>query len=188
MDLDYLKETHANTSLDEFFKTILKLKTVPRQGWKSKLGLQNPESVADHCFSMTAMAMVLSDIKGFDTSKVIRMSLLHDLAEAITGDLTPEQTTKSKKDEIENSAMRNIMQNLEEPMRTKYMVLWEEYQKNITHESQLLHQVDKLEMALQADQYEKSGIAKAKLASFFESAKIGLTDPDLQKFLSKIYK
>jgi putative hydrolase of HD superfamily len=185
MDQDYLKGTHENTNLDEFFKTVLKLKTVPRQGWKDKLGLQNPESVADHCYSMTAMAMVLSDIKKLDTSRVIKMSLLHDLAESITGDLTPDNTTKSKKEELENSAMKTILQSLLEPLRTQYWNLWDEYQKNTTKEAQLLHQVDKLEMAMQAAEYAKSGFTKAQLASFIESAKIEVTDSDLQKIFSK---
>jgi putative hydrolase of HD superfamily len=185
MDQDYLKGTHENTNLDEFFKTVLKLKTVQRQGWKDKLGLQNPESVADHCYSMTTIAMVLSDIKKLDTDKVIKMSLLHDLAETITGDLTPNYVTKPKKEELENSAMKTILQNLSEPLKTQYWNLWDEYQKNATKEAQLLHQVDKLEMALQAAEYEKSGFTKAQLVSFIESAKIEVTDSDLQKILSK---
>lgn len=185
MDQDYLKETHENTSLDEFFSTILKLKTVSRQGWKNKLGLQNPESVADHCYSTATMAMVLSDIKKLDTVKVLKMALLHDLAEAITGDLTPDDITKSKKDELENSAMKNILQSLSEPIKKQYLDLWDEYKQNHTQEAQLLHQVDKLEMALQATEYEKSGISKTALTSFFESAKKGITDSDLQKILQK---
>lgn len=185
MDQDYLKAIRENSDLAEFFKTVIKLKTVPRQGWKDKLGLQNPESVADHCYSMTTMAMMLSDIKKLDTSKVIKMSLLHDLAETITGDLTPNDVAKSKKEEIENSAMKTILQNLSEPLKTQYWNLWDEYQKNTTKEARLLHQVDKLEMALQAAEYEKSGFTKAQLASFIESAKIAVTDSDLQKILSK---
>ncbi len=185
MDRDYLKETHGNTNLDEFFKTVLKLKTVSRQGWKNKLGLQNPESVADHCYSATTMAMVLSDIKKLDTGKVIKMSLLHDLAETITGDLTPDDITKSKKDELENSAMKTILQNISEPLRTQYWNLWDEYQKNYTMEAQLLHQVDKLEMAMQAAEYEKSGFTKAQITPFIESAKTEVTDSDLQKIFSK---
>jgi putative hydrolase of HD superfamily len=185
MDQDCLKETRENISLDEFFKIILKLKTISRQGWKDKLGLKNPESVADHCYSMTAMAMVLSDIKNLDTNKVIKMSLLHDLAETITGDLTPDNVTKSAKDNLENLAMKNILETLSEPLKSQYWKLWDEYQKNTTSESQLLHQVDKLEMALQAAEYEKLGFTKSKLSSFFESARIEVTDSDLQKILSK---
>jgi putative hydrolase of HD superfamily len=83
--------------LEDFLKTTIKLKTVPRQGWINKLGIKDPESVADHCYSMAVMAMVFSDLKKLDTEKIIKMTLLHDLAEAITGDLTPDDATRSKK-------------------------------------------------------------------------------------------
>lgn len=185
MDQDYLKETHENTSLEEFFKTVLKLKSVLRQGWKNKAGLQSPESVADHCYSLSTIAMVISDIKKLDTGKILRMSLLHDLAEAITGDLTPEDVTKSKKAELERDAMKTILLNLSEPIRTQYLSIWDEYQKNDSKEAQLLHQLDKLEMAMQAKEYERFGIKKETLVPFFESAKNEITDSDLQKILSR---
>jgi len=81
--------------------------------------------------------------------------------------------------------MNAILQNISEPLKTQYWNLWDEYQKNATKEAQLLHQVDKLEMALQATEYEKSGFTKAQIASFIKSAKIEVTDSDLQKILSK---
>jgi len=177
--------THENTDLGEFFKTVIRLKTIHRQGWKNKLGLQNPESVADHCYSVAVIAMVLSDIKKLDVTKIIKMSLLHDLAETVTGDLTPDDTPKTKKIELETSAMKDILQTLSEPFKTQYWNLWDEYQKNTTKEAQLLHQIDKLEMAMQAAEYEKSGFAKTNLASFFESARTTISDPDLKKILSK---
>jgi putative hydrolase of HD superfamily len=184
-DQDSLKATQDDSNLDEFFKTVIKLKTVHRQGWKNKLGLQNPESVADHCYSMTVMAMILSDIKKLDTAKIIKMSLLHDLAETVTGDLTPDDVSKTKKRELENLAMKNILQNLSESLRTHYFDLWDEYQKNSTAEAQLLHQIDKLEMAVQASEYMKTGFAKNSFSSFFDSAKTVISDPDLQKLLAK---
>jgi len=110
---------------------------------------------------------------------------LHDLAEAITGDLTPDDITKSKKEKLENSAMESILQNLSEPLKTQYWNLWDEYQKNTTDEAHLLRQIDKLEMALQATEYAKSGFTKSQIASFLESAKTEVMDSDLQKILSK---
>ncbi len=56
--------------IEEFFKTAINLKKIPRQGWKNKLGITNPESVAEHCFSMTFIAMFLSDLNNLDTTKV----------------------------------------------------------------------------------------------------------------------
>ena len=81
----------------DFFNIIANLKTIPRQGWIDKLKIENPESVSDHTFSMSVMAMIFSDIQKLDTLKVLKMSLLHDIAESYTGDITPEQIPKEEK-------------------------------------------------------------------------------------------
>lgn len=167
--------------LEDFLKTIIKLKTIPRQGWINKLGIKDPESVADHCYSMAAMAMIFSDLKKLDTEKIIKMTLLHDLAEAITGDLTPEDMTKSKKEKMESQAMKKILANLPKSLKLQYEKLWAEYQHNNTKEAKLLHQIDKLEMALQADSYKKNGYTKKQLKPFFDSAKKEISDSELRK-------
>ena len=83
--------------MDEFLRMAAGLKKIPRQGWIDKAGISNPESVADHSYSMTVMAMMFGDNAGMDTCKMIRMALLHDIVESITGDLTPEMTSKENK-------------------------------------------------------------------------------------------
>jgi len=77
--------------LESFFQKILELKNIPRQGWKDKLDMDDVESVADHSYSTAIMSMVLSDLEGLDTEKIIRMALLHDLAESVIGDITPDK-------------------------------------------------------------------------------------------------
>jgi len=47
------------SGLTPFFESALKLKSVKRAGWVSKVKIENAESVADHSFSMCAMAMLL---------------------------------------------------------------------------------------------------------------------------------
>lgn len=180
-----MKETQESSSLVDFFKTVVKLKTIQRQGWKDKLALKNPESVADHCYSMSLMALVVSEIKNLDTLKMVKMALIHDLAETITGDITPEMFTKSKKEKLENSAMKKILKQIPSSIRLDFSNLWNEYQKNSTKEARLLHQIDKLEMAVQASVYNKKGIPKTSLKPFLKSAEIDVKDPDLKKILSK---
>jgi len=85
---------NTRTLLLDFFNIVASLKTIPRQGWIDKLNIENPESVSDHTFSMSVMAMIFSDIQKLDTLKVLRMSLLHDVAESHTGDITPGQISK----------------------------------------------------------------------------------------------
>jgi putative hydrolase of HD superfamily len=183
---DYLKGTQENTScFADFFQTVLHLKTIQRQGWKDKLGMSDPESVADHCYSTTVMAMVLSDSKKLDTIRIIKMSLLHDLAETITGDLTPEKTTKPKKIAAENRAMKKILTTLDESQKAEYWGIWREYLQNKSKEARLMHQIDKLEMAIQASEYGKSSFTKSQIMPFLMSAKKEITDPELKKILSE---
>jgi len=91
--------------IEEFFQKVLELKNVPRQGWKEKLEIINPESVAEHSYSTTVIAMILSDLEGLNTEKIIKMALLHDLAESIIGDIIPDSIAKNEKVRKENIAM-----------------------------------------------------------------------------------
>ncbi|HJJ22750.1 MAG TPA: HD domain-containing protein [Nitrosopumilus sp.] len=170
----------------DFFKTAANLKKISRQGWIDKLSIDNPESVADHSYSMAVMSMILSDLENYDSEKVIKMALLHDLAESKIGDYTPDQLSKEKKMEMENNAFQEIIKNLPDSIKSKYLQIWKEYQENISPESKLVHQIDRLEMALQAKIYEKDGHSKVNLESFFESAKVEITNPTLKELFTKI--
>jgi len=114
------------------------------------------------------------------------MVLLHDLAESKIGDYTPEQISHERKKELENNAFFEIIENLPEIIKSQYLTIWQEYQENNSYESKIVHQIDRLEMALQAKLYQKEGYPKEKLESFFESAKTEITDPKLKELFRKI--
>ena len=170
----------------DFFITAANLKKISRQGWMDKLSIDNPESVADHSYSMAVMSMVMSDLGNHNSEKILKMVLLHDLAESKIGDYTPEQISKEKKDKLENDAFYEIIKKLPDIIQSQYQKIWQEYQENISPESNIVHQIDKLEMVLQAKIYQKDGQSKEKLESFFESAKMGITDPKLKELFRKI--
>jgi len=172
----------------DFLKTAANLKKISRQGWIDKLSLDNPESVADHSYSMAVIGMVISDLQKYNSEKILKMILLHDLAESKIGDHTPEQLSNEKKNKLENNAFNEIIQNLPDLIKTQYLQIWQEYQENNSPESKIVHQIDKLEMILQAKIYEKEGHSKERLESFFESAKIDITDPKLKELFTKIIK
>ena len=136
---------------------MLDLKNIQRTGWKKNLGLKNGESVADHSFSMALMSMILADMHHLDTNKILRMVLLHDLAESKTGDLTPDEISKQEKIEIENEMMKKILNSLPDELKNEYQKIWFEYQTKESEESVFVHEVDKLEMAFQAIEYLKKG-------------------------------
>ena len=170
----------------KFFQTVIGLKSISRKGWKEKVNILNPESVADHSYSMSTIAMSLSDSLNLNTEKVLKMSLLHDLTESITGDLTPNEISKQKKVELENKTMSKILSYLPTNLAYNYNKIWQEYQSQLTKESVLVHETDRLEMALQAKLYQKKGYPPDLLKEFFESAKIGINHTALKKILNKI--
>ena len=116
------------------------------------------------------------------------MSLLHDLAESIIGDLTPEQISKQKKESLENEAMEKILSVLPKKLREEYYKIWNDYISKNSKESSLLHEIDKLEMALQAKKYSELEKSKEKLKPFFDSAKKEIKNKQLVEFLSEIMK
>ena len=170
----------------DFFKDASNLKNIPRQGWIDKLSIDHPESVADHSYSMSIMAMIISDLGNYDFEKILKMSLLHDLAESKIGDFTPGQISKDEKEKIENQAFHEIMENLPTRISSEYAEIWKEYQNQISVESQFVHQIDRLEMALQAKIYEKSGSSKENIATFLQTAKSDITHPKLKELFTKI--
>ncbi len=172
--------------LEDFFKIVIDLKGIQRKGWKNKLGLENVESVADHSYSMTLMAMILSDLHGLDTKKIMKMTLLHDLVEAIVGDFTPDEISMVKKQELENNEMKKILSMLPNNLNKEYNELWNEFQKYESEESIFVHELDKLEMAYQAKKYLDNGIPKDQIQPFLDTANHEIKNVKLRELISDL--
>ena len=170
----------------DFFKTAVNLKNISRQGWIDKLSIEHPESVADHSYSMAIMGMVISDLENYDSEKILKMILLHDLAESKIGDYTPNQISKENKIKIENNAYDEIISTLPNTIKLQYGKIWKEYQKQESPESKIVHQIDKLEMVLQAKMYQKKGAPTEAVVSFFKSAESEIIHPKLKEIFTKI--
>ena len=172
--------------LFDFFYLALELKKVPRKGWKSKVSIEHPESVADHSYGTAIMAMVLSDLQKLDTQKILKMALLHDLAETITGDFMPEEISKENKITSERDAMKEILSKLPINIAEEYNEIWQEYLQANTKESTLLHDVDKMEMAIQAAKYSSEGFSNEKLSLFVDSARKEIKSKELLEMLDTL--
>lgn len=171
--------------IEDFFKIAANLKIIPRQGWIDKVGISSPESVADHVFSTSIMAMIFGDLLKIDTQKLIKMSLLHDLAESVTGDITPEQMSKNEKIILENKTMKKILFNLPNNLQNNYLQLWNEFVENDSLEAKMLHEIDKLEMALQATIYSKIFNDKS-FNIFLETANSLIQNSELKKIFNSL--
>ena len=168
----------------KFLEITGMLKRTPRAGWV-EVGIYQPESVADHIFRTTILCMLYADIEGLDPLKLLRMALIHDLPEAIIGDLTPSKKTAKTKEKVDVT-INQIFDLLSTKQRERYTNVWHEYREGKTREAQALHQLDKIEMALQAREYEKAGLASESLERFIKSAKEATSWSDLRRLLSSI--
>lgn len=134
-----------------------KLKKLPRMGWLLR-GVQNPESVAEHAFRVAFITLFLGDElrkKGvkINVEKALKIAILHDLAEARITDLPFEAQKYVDKKKAERKAMVDILG----AEKVEYFKLFQEYEEEKSPEGRLVKFADKLEMLLQALEYEKTG-------------------------------
>ncbi len=150
------------------FTSAGKLKRIKRSGWMKKVGItKDCESVADHSFRMAILGIYFGLEMGLDSSKLVRMCLIHDLAESEIGDKMPEE----KVSEIdhrnrEDHVVGQILDNLPERSRKILQSDWKELLEAKSDEANLVWQLDKLEMFLQSVDYEKMGYEKIELKQF----------------------
>ncbi|PDW00532.1 HD domain-containing protein [Candidatus Viridilinea mediisalina] len=143
------------------------LKLLPRTGWLQR-GLRDVESVAEHSFGVAALALVVGDLyPDLDRGRVLAMAIVHDMAEALIGDLPASASRllgKAAKYEAERRAMLELFGRL--PRGAEYVALWEEYSQAASKEARLVKALDRLEMLAQALAYERAGASG--LTEFWE--------------------
>lgn len=169
-----------------FFKESRKLKEIKRKGWVLR-GIKNPESVADHSFSTAMISFILAKEIGLDQNKCIKISLIHDLAEVYSGDITPhDNIPKDIKHNIEMDSMKKLCSALEEK---EIIGLWEEYEENKTEESKFVHEVDKIEMLIQALDYEtRFNDKKEEINEFWVNTKDQIKIKELKNLVKILEK
>lgn len=139
------------------------LKNIRRAGWVIR-GIKDCESVAEHVWRMSTLAMMLADVLveqgvDVDADRVIRMALIHELGEARIGDI-PYPAMRHISGEIKYAAERDAVQAVLEGMGSvgeRYFALWEEFEDGCTLEAKIVKAADKLEMMIQAAAYEQIG-------------------------------
>ena len=135
--------------------------------------------------------MCLSDLKGLNTEKMIRMALLHDVHEAMIGDYDHLDKKKIGLHEVkmrEQKAINSIFSVLPEAIKGKYILLADEYRRQETKDASLVRQIDQIELIMQALEYEKEGYDKTKLQAFWNDVRKNLKDPDLKMMLKLLEK
>lgn len=151
-------------NLFRFYKIISKLKSLPRSGWL-KHKIRNPETVASHSFGATLLGWWVAKKEGLDPEKMIKIILVHELVEAIVGDITPQDHRYDNKRKFEKKFINVLGGNIPLELRAEIIGLVEEYTEGKTLEAQVASGIEKLETILQAQEYEKK--LKRKIAREF---------------------
>lgn len=143
-------------SILAFLRAAEKLKTTHRSGYTSA---GNPESVAEHTWRLCLMAMLLGpQIPDVDLRRLLRICIVHDLGEAIGGDVpAPEQARRAAagqpaKHDDERRDLVALASLLPASQCDEIVELWDEYEAGNTPEARIAKALDKLETILQHTQ------------------------------------
>ncbi|MET0530025.1 MAG: HD domain-containing protein [Microvirga sp.] len=135
----------------EFLREAERLKSTLRSGYTSE---GRPESVAEHSWRLCLMALVFADeFENIDVLRLIKLCIVHDLGEALSGDIPAIlQTGDMNKSAQERADLEVLTQALDPNKRAEIIELWEEYETAASPEAILAKGLDKLETILQHNQ------------------------------------
>ncbi|MBS3165313.1 HD domain-containing protein [Candidatus Woesearchaeota archaeon] len=155
-------------SLQRFFRHLAALKSLERTGWILKKVPPPRETVASHTYGAAMLGWLRATEERLDAERVIKMLLLHDLAESLIGDITPHEMDPLLKKKRENLAFRRLLKDIPAVIRGEAERLFQEFQSGRTREARLARRCDRLDTLLQAREYRKvvPGIEKEFLRTY----------------------
>ena len=196
---------NQTSDLATLLTTLQELKRVKRTGWIDRgVPPLDVESVADHSL-LTALIAWLTTIDDphLDSDRVLKLALIHDLAESIVGDAPPYEAhdvphsddieahraffsvrhlrspeNTDAKHEAERNAFASLAASMPPGARSELTALWNEYEDQSTPEARYVKQVDRLEAYLQALHYARED-ATLPLWGFTDMAENEIDEPAL---------
>lgn len=158
----------------EFQEKIGYLKHLRRTGWVVR-GIPSAETVGSHSWRMAVMALQKEkeiSQAGAKIDHVIKMCLLHDVGEAVIGDILPEKyqfskskITREEKNEREKRAIYQMAEKYNFPALKSF---YDEYEEQKTLESQIVFNLDKMDLLLQSYEYVKLFPQNTRLNEFMQ--------------------
>lgn len=158
-------------------EAIGRLKEIPRTGWLDRgIPDEETESVADHSFGVALLAWLLAP-EELDRGRVVELALMHDLAEAVVGDVTPydretlqnldpdtrrnwlnqrhvrSDERSAEKHAAEDTAIASLAKELGGERAERLRARWAELRERQTPEARFVKEMDVLETWLQSRRY-----------------------------------
>ncbi len=129
-------------ALIDFLRVMERLKDAPRHCWTTG---GRRESVAEHSWRVALMAMLVADeFPEADIDKVIRMCLVHDIGEAVTGDIPTFVKTDADR-AVEGKEVEALIGGLPAPWPETLGALFDEMEAQQTLEAKLYKALDRME-------------------------------------------
>ena len=126
------------------------LKRELRHSWLSD---GRRESVAEHCWNMSFLAILVHPHleHRVDLERVLQMVIVHDLVEAEAGDVPFFEVSERQSSKMarETAAMEKISKVLPLPSGAPIAALWHEFEEQQTPEAKLVKALDNLEVQIQ---------------------------------------
>jgi putative hydrolase of HD superfamily len=149
-----------------FLYEIGQLKRSPRTGWLTA-GVRSPESVADHSYRASVIAVAIAAMEGADPQRAAFLAIWHDTQETRTTDLshlTKKYVTPTPNETVTSAQVSNLPVALADVIRGAVA----EYEARATREARCARDADKIELLLQAREYADQG--HPGLRPFMDSA------------------
>ncbi|WP_394614121.1 HD family hydrolase [Lentzea sp. JNUCC 0626] len=147
----------------EFVYEVGQLKRLPRAGWLFA-GVQSPETVAAHSFRVGVLAYAIAVQEGANPDRAATLGLFHDVPETRIGDIPYVGKLYLDVKVAPEAVAQDQVQHLPPQLATHIVQLIAEHEaaKDLDHtpEARCSRDADKLELLLQAREYQTNGIAK----------------------------
>ncbi len=139
-----------------FLKNAEQLKDTTRSSYTSK---GRHESTAEHTWRLCLMVVVLGkEFPETDIEKLLKLCVVHDLGEALNGDISAvDQTDGLDKGLEERKDLMELARPLHLELKEEILDLWDEYENAVSREAKLAKALDKLETLLQHTQGKNPG-------------------------------
>jgi putative hydrolase of HD superfamily len=191
----------------ELTYAAMRLKDEPRAGWVMH-GIQEPESVAAHSWGTAYLCLLFATEAGVDPQRAVAMAVVHDIAEAKTGDFAARAATEDRavteaeKAELERAAVLELLPGAAAVLGgaagpDSPAALWRAYEDRADAEAVFVRDMNLIDMCLQALRYEREARYDADvliasrdshrhLDEFFLSAEWRLSTPLAKRLFASI--
>ncbi len=182
----------SHSAFEACLEFVLELENLKKVERKTRpIGQDRYENSAEHSWQVALLALTLRDYanEAVDISRVVRMLLLHDIAEIDTGDtiVYARPDAKGPNDE-ERAAFERLTGSLPPGVRAEYRELCEEFAAGATAEARYANAMDRAMPVLQnvtngGRSWQEHGIRKSQVIA--KNAGVGAGSETLWAWLEE---